>query len=98
MIEVANSKYFSALRAGLKTAEELSHALQCQLAAAESRATAAEKERDRLREALEATRHWHEQLDYDEALNVIDAALAQGREDMKRAKDLSWATSAKGAE
>jgi hypothetical protein len=33
-------------------------------------------QRDRYRNALEQAQHWHEQLDYDEALNVIDSALA----------------------
>lgn len=37
------------------------------------------REIERLREALEKAQHWHEQLDYDEALNVIDAALEGSR-------------------
>ncbi len=40
-----------------------------------ARLAAAERERDALTEALRLARHWHEQQDYDEALNVLDAAL-----------------------
>jgi hypothetical protein len=32
-------------------------------------------ERNRMEKALRQAQHWHEQQDYDEALNIIDAAL-----------------------